>query len=145
MLALNIQVYDTYWTCQGLLLGLLPLHCLSFHFLLLSPTLLSWNKYHTLIKFNLHHISIFFSCKQINAINAYLSLIKLALAKHSNEELTRIIKISGVLMAIGYWMMSQKISVPGSLPSSSMPGLIDFSIIFASEIVTCTPKNHNQS
>lgn len=36
--------------------------------------------------------------------------------------------------------MSQKISVPGSLPSSSMPGRIDFSNIFANEMVTCTPK-----
>ena len=48
--------------------------------------------------------------------------------------------IAGVLMAIGYWLMSQKISVPGSLPSSSMPGRIDFSNIFANEIATCTPK-----
>ena len=36
--------------------------------------------------------------------------------------------------------MSQKISVPGSLPSSSMSGRIDFSNIFANEIATCTPK-----
>lgn len=36
--------------------------------------------------------------------------------------------------------MSQKISVPGSLPNSSMPGRIDFTSIFPNEIVTCTSQ-----
>ena len=69
--------------------------------------------------------------------DTHLSLTKLALAKQSNPELMRTIKMPGVLMAMGYWLMSQKISVPGSLPNPSTLGLMEFSIIFANEIVTC--------
>lgn len=36
--------------------------------------------------------------------------------------------------------MSLNTSVPGSLPCSSVPGLMEFNSSFANEILTCKPK-----
>ena len=72
----------------------------------------------------------------------YLSLMKLALAKQIKPELMRIIETPGIGMAIGYCLMSQKVSVSGSLTSTSVPGLMESSIIFANEIVTCNISNN---
>lgn len=63
--------------------------------------------------------------------------MKLALAKQIEAALIRIIKIPEVLVAIGYWTTLQKISVPGSLPSTSVLGLMDSNISLANEIITC--------
>lgn len=82
-------------------------------------------------------VSRFYYCK-LTWEDAHLSLTKLELAKQSNPELIRRIEMPGVLMAMGYWLMSQKWSVPGSLPSPPTLGLMEFSIILANEIVTCT-------
>ena len=68
--------------------------------------------------------------------------MKLAFAKQSKAELMRTAKMPGVLMAMGYWSISQYTSALGSLPSVSMPGLMAFiSKILANEIVTCSPSN----
>jgi len=66
----------------------------------------------------------------------YLSLTELALEKQSNEDLTRIIATPGVLTAIGYCCTSPNRSVPGSLPSVSVPAPIEIQIIFVKDIAT---------
>lgn len=63
--------------------------------------------------------------------------MKLAFAKHRVPELIRIIMMPGILVARGNWLMLQKISVPGSLPSNSVLGLIESRTNFANEIPTC--------
>ena len=67
----------------------------------------------------------------------YLSLMILAFAKHSKADLIRISTTPGVFVAIGYWLISQNISVPGSRPRVSVPGRIEMRIIFANDIPTC--------
>lgn len=68
----------------------------------------------------------------------YLSIMKLAFAKQMRPESTRIMMVPEVSTAIGYWLISQKISLLGSLPNSSIPGLNDSRINFPNEITTCT-------
>lgn len=92
--------------------------------------------YNQLIRLHIEHKSIPSAFP-----TSYLSLMKLALAKQSKPELTRIITMPGVLIAIGYCLMSQKISVSGILPSTSICGLIECSIILANEIVICNKSN----
>lgn len=72
----------------------------------------------------------------INEIEINLSLIKLAFAKHSKGELIRRVNNPGVLIAIGYWFTSPKISVFDNLPKASMFGLIELNIILANDIPT---------
>lgn len=72
----------------------------------------------------------------------YFSLTKLAFAKQRKPDLIRIISTGGVLMAIGYWSTSQKVSVPGSLPRISVPGRIETMMIFTNDIVTCNSNDH---
>lgn len=67
----------------------------------------------------------------------YLSLTKLAFAKQSKPDLTRMMRTPGVLRAIGYWWISQKVWLPGSFPNISVPGLIEITIIFANDITNC--------
>lgn len=60
----------------------------------------------------------------------------MAFAKQSEPELIRMTKMPGVLVAMGYWLTSQKASVVGILPRTSIPGRIDWITIFANEIDT---------
>jgi hypothetical protein len=60
-----------------------------------------------------------------------------AFAKQSKADLTRIITTPGVFAAMGYWLMSQNISVPGIRPRVSVPGRIEMRTIFANDIPTC--------
>lgn len=67
----------------------------------------------------------------------YLSLMKLALMKQKKPESMRVISRPGILLATGYCLVLQKISVPCILPSFSTSGRIEFSIILAKDIITC--------
>lgn len=82
--------------------------------------------------------------EEVELIWWYLSWIKLALAKQREPELTRTTKIPEVLTAIGNWITLQKISVPGSLPRTSVLGWMELNINFAKEITTCKYVNTNQ-
>lgn len=68
----------------------------------------------------------------------------MALAKQSKPESMRIIKMPGALAAMGYWLISQKVSVLGILPSTSTPGRIECSNIFAKEMATCKIKHQKK-
>lgn len=85
---------------------------------------------------NLSNINQFLNFVAKMFVYLYLSSIELALAKHNNADLTRKINTPGVLTVIGYWLVSAKVSVPGILPSVSIPGRIDMSMILANEITT---------
>lgn len=64
------------------------------------------------------------------------------MAKHSNGELILRVNNPWVLIAIGYWFTSPKISVFDSLPKASMFGLIELNIILANEIPTYMYTNN---
>ena len=52
----------------------------------------------------------------------YLSLIGLAFAKQSQADFKETTKTPGMLIAIGYCSTSPNASVPGSLPTTAIPG-----------------------
>lgn len=70
----------------------------------------------------------------------YLSLMKVALAKQSKGDLMRTERTPGSITAIGYWLTSQNMSVPGTFPKVSIPGCIELMMIFANDIATCKPS-----
>lgn len=59
-----------------------------------------------------------------------------AFAKQNEPELRRIMLMPGTSRTPGYCALSQKISVPGSLPNSSMPGLMALRINLPNETHT---------
>lgn len=65
-------------------------------------------------------------------------------AKQSEPELILMIKMFEVLVAPGYCVMSQNVSiVPGSLPCTSVLARIVSSIILANEMPTCNRPNRH--
>lgn len=59
----------------------------------------------------------------------YLSLMKVAFAKQSKGDLMRTERTPGSITAIGYWLTSQNMSVPGTFPKVSIPGCIELMMI----------------
>lgn len=63
--------------------------------------------------------------------------MKLALAKQNVPELIRVIKMPGIVFATGYCKTLQNKSVPESLPSTSVLGFMELTIILPNDITTC--------
>ena len=81
-------------------------------------------------------------CARAQVMYVYLSRMKLALAKQNVAEVILVIKRPESLLAMGYCIMLQKMSVPGTLPNSSVLGLIDITITFPNDITTCIFNIH---
>lgn len=95
------------------------------------------NNSHIVIHHNFDFEMFLVSMYVMYLSHIYLSLMILAFAKHSKADLIRIITTPGVIAAMGYWLISQNISVPGSCPRTSVPGRIEMRIIFANDIPIC--------
>lgn len=70
-------------------------------------------------------------------VDVYLSLMEFAFAKQKEPELRRKTRTPETSRTFGYCSLAQKISVPGTLPNSSMSDLIELRINLPKETPTC--------